>query len=48
MSGPSGAGRIDACGAQDLPDGGRRDSQTEFRQFAVHPAVAHILLLTKP
>jgi hypothetical protein len=26
---------------QDLPDGGRRDSYAEFRQFAVDPAVFH-------
>ena len=32
--------RIDACGAQDLPDGGRRDSYAEFRQFAMDPAVS--------
>jgi hypothetical protein len=33
-------GRIDARGAEDLPDGGRRDCHAEFRQFAVDPAVS--------
>jgi hypothetical protein len=32
--------RIDACGVQDLPDGGRRGSYAEFRQFAVNAAVS--------
>jgi hypothetical protein len=32
--------RIDACGVQDLPEGGRRDSYAEFRQFAMDPAVS--------
>jgi hypothetical protein len=31
--------RIDASGAQDLPDCGLRDRHAEFRQFAVDPAV---------
>ena len=31
--------RIDACGPQDLPDGGRRDRHAEFHRFAVDPAV---------
>ena len=33
-------GRIDARGAEDLPDGGRRDRYAEFRHFAVDPAVS--------
>ena len=33
-------GGIDACGVQDLPDGGRRGSRAGFRQFAVDPAVS--------
>jgi hypothetical protein len=33
--------RIDARGAQDLPDRGLRDRHAEFRQFAVDPAVSH-------
>ena len=32
--------RIDVCGVQDLPDGGRRDSYAEFPQFAMDPAVS--------
>jgi hypothetical protein len=32
--------RIDARGAQDLPDRGLRDGHAEFRQFAVDPAVS--------
>jgi hypothetical protein len=33
-------GRIDARGAEDLPDGGRRHRHAGFRQFAVDPAVS--------
>ena len=33
-------GRIDARGAQDLPDRGLRDRHAEFRHFAVDPAVS--------
>jgi transposase len=33
--------RIDARGAQDLPDCGLRHCHAEFRQFAVDPAVSH-------
>ena len=32
--------RIDARGMQDLPHGGRRHGDAEFRQFAVDPAVS--------
>ena len=31
--------RIDTRGMQDLPDGGRRDRNAEFRQLAVDPPV---------
>jgi hypothetical protein len=31
--------RIDTRGMQDLPDGGRRDRNAEFRQLAADPPV---------
>src|SRR6185312_5328127 len=41
--------RIDANGAQDLPDCGLRDRHAEFRQFAVDPAVSpQRILLRQP
>src|ERR1700691_1390649 len=32
--------RIDACGMQDLPHGGRRDRHAELREFAVDAAMS--------
>ena len=41
--------RIDARGMQDLPPGGRRFGDAEFRQFAVDPAVSpQRILLRQP
>jgi len=41
--------RIDARGAQDLPDRGLRHRHAEFRQFAVDPAVSpRRILLRQP